>query len=108
MRSEQRALNQFLENITAQDVATQFQAHEAAQGRRLQAAGLGIGSTTSLLQLLGQAEQSRRGLNLQAVATAGGVPLPAPTQFGQPLIDIGQLLLLRQLVNQPAPAPAAA
>lgn len=69
-----------------------MQSHEAHQGRMF-TGGM------SLLQMLGQAEQGRRGMGLQALQTAGGFPQAPNQNWGQPMMDIGQLLLLQQLMG---------
>lgn len=104
MRGEQNVLLQHLQNIAAQDAQTAFSAHESAQNRRLSAANVGTGITTNLLQLLGTAEQGRRGLNLGAVQTAAGIPQPPATNWGQPFSDTAQLMLLRTLMQNQTPA----
>jgi hypothetical protein len=99
LRNEGQTVLEHLQNIAAQDSQMQFQAHESAQGRRLQASQIGFGSELGFLQLMAQLEQNRRSGNLQALGIAAGVPQPGAISYGQPGQDIGQLLLLSQLTG---------
>lgn len=101
MRGEQMTVLEHLQNIAAQDAGINFQAHEAAQGRRLGAAQVGAGAQLGVMQLLASLEQGRRGGNLNALSIAAGIPQAAPVSYGQPGFDMGQLLLLRQLTQTP-------
>jgi len=83
--------NRFLQEIAAQDAGMRMQSHEAHQNRV-------FGGGMNLLQLLGQAEQGRRGMGLAAVQTAAGMPWAPQQNWGQPAMDMGQLLLLQQLL----------
>ena len=97
-RNEGQTVLEHLQNISAQDAGIQMQSHEAAQGRRLGAAQIQQGSAQGLMQILMQAENSRRQGNIGLLGTAVGVPQAGGVQYGQPGMDIAQLMLLQQLV----------
>jgi hypothetical protein len=97
MRGEELTVLEHLQNIGAMDAGINYQAHEAAQDRRLGAAQVGLGAQQNLMQLLMQAEQGRRGTNLGALQVAAGLPGTPQVSYGQPGFDIASLMLLQQL-----------
>lgn len=97
MASERQFAGEHLQNIAAQDAATSFQAHEAAQARRLQASQFGVGAQQNLLNLLFNAENARKGRNVQLFGAQAGIPQAPGVNFGQPFTDFGQLMLLKSL-----------
>lgn len=89
MANERNLVGDHLQTIAAQDAATRFE----AQGRQLQFG-------TNILELLAGQENNRLGRNITATTGMSAIPSPVAGQLGQPLIDVGSLLLLNQLRNQ--------
>jgi hypothetical protein len=88
MREGADLTERHLQNISAQDAATSLQIGQGNQNAVL-----------SLLQLLGQLEQGRGGMQLGAFQSAGAMPMGSPVDYGAPLVDMGQILLLQQLLG---------
>jgi hypothetical protein len=98
-RNRAQLVQQMLEGYGAQDSQLLFQGHEAAQGRRLQAAQSQMGTSLGMMQLLGQLMGQRSQAQTGALGMFGSLPQPSASQWGQPALDIGQLLLLKQLMG---------
>jgi hypothetical protein len=92
MRGEQETTRRHLEDVAGIDAAVTAQAHEGAAGRRM-------GASQFLTNILAALEQGRQQMGVQAAGILGGLPVGAEN-FGQPFADLGQLLLMSQLLGQ--------
>ena len=88
MRDQNLLTQEHLQNIAAQDAGIQMQAFESGQGRAI-----------DLMRILAGLEGGRQGQQLQALQIAGGMPASPQVAYGQPGVDIGQMLLLQQLLG---------
>lgn len=116
MREDSRVRERSTESAAARNAGIAMQSHGDAAARVLQAAGvlgqLGTAEnaqTAAILQAILGAEASRRGANLNLAGMSLGMGAPvAGADYGQVATDIGSLLLLTQMGQQPAATPTYA
>lgn len=120
-RAEGSMRREALQDIGARNAQVAMGSHESAQDRILQSAAqlLGIdqmrggwastlgqmgmqeqGMETNLLSMLLGAENSRRGFNLQTLGLGAGMqPMMPGYTYGNALGDVGQLIMMMQLLG---------